>query len=230
MIPKKIHYIWLGNNPIPEKHLKYMESWKKYCPDYEIIRHDETNLNIDINMYCRQAYDSQKWAFASDVLRYLVLFEEGGIYLDTDVELIKPLDDFLQEKLFFGFETKECVAPGLILGAEKGNKYIGDLLKEYSNRNFINQDNSYNLKTICDYCSEYLYAKGLIPNGQTQHYAEFSAYAIEVFNPANYSGRIVRKTKKTYSIHHYASSWKPKKTFFQKVINKIKKMFKKTKK
>ena len=152
MIPKKIHYIWLGGNPLPEEYKKYIEGWQKYCPDYEIKRWDETNLDIDLFNYCRQAYDNKKWAFASDVFRYYVLYKEGGIYLDTDVELLKPLDSFLKEKLFLGFEKKEFVAPGLILGAEKGNEIIKELLDDYENRSFLNEDGTLNLKTICEYC------------------------------------------------------------------------------
>lgn len=230
MIPKIIHYIWLGGNPLPKEYENYIEGWKKLCPDYEIKRHDETNLNIDINEYCRQAYDNKKWAFASDVLRYYVLFEEGGIYLDTDVELLKPLDCFLNEKLFLGFETMDYVAPGLIMGAEKGNKIVKDLLDEYKNRSFINNDGSLNLQTICKYSTNYLVNNGLVLNGKTQHFKTFSVYAIEIFNPTDFNGKVINMTPNTCSIHHYGASWVKKQSFIVRIFNKLKRIFKRKKK
>ena len=124
MIPKKLHYIWIGEKPLPDLAKKCIESWKKFCPDYEIVAWDESNLNIDINEYCREAYDARKFAFASDVLRYDVIYREGGIYMDIDVELIKPIDDMLENKMFLGFENPKCVNPGLIMGAEAGSEVI----------------------------------------------------------------------------------------------------------
>ena len=127
-IPKIIHYIWLGGNPLPKIAEKCLKSWKKFCPDYQIIKWDETNLNLDINTYCRQAYDEKKYAFASDVLRFDILKNNGGIYLDIDVELLKPIDSFLHHSCFMGFEQEGSIAPGLIMGCEKNHKDIINLL------------------------------------------------------------------------------------------------------
>ena len=119
MIPKKIHYCWFGGNPLPELAIKCLESWKKYCPDYEIIEWNETNFNLDSCEYVREAYQAKKWAFVSDYARLKVVYDNGGIYLDTDVELIKSLDRLLKNKSFFGTETTGVVATGLGFGAEK---------------------------------------------------------------------------------------------------------------
>lgn len=109
MIPKIIHYIWFGGNPLPELAVKCIESWKKYCPDYEIMIWDERNFDVSVCAYTKEAYDAKKWAFVSDYVRLKALYEYGGIYMDTDVELVKSLDGFLHEKAFSGFETKESM-------------------------------------------------------------------------------------------------------------------------
>ena len=134
MIPKKIHYCWFGNNPLPEKDRKCIESWKKYCPNYEIIRHDENNYDISKNKYMKQAYESKKWGFVPDYARLDIIYNEGGIYLDTDVELTKNLDELLKYDAYMGFEDDIHVSPGLGFGAIKHHEGIKKLyVKPYSN-------------------------------------------------------------------------------------------------
>ena len=224
MIPKVIHYIWIGDNPLPKIAEKCIESWKKYCPDYEIKRWDESNLNIDFSEYCRQAYDNKKWAFVSDVLRYDILLKEGGIYMDIDVELLKPIDDLLNAKCFMGFEAKE-LAPGLIMGAEAGNKDVEELLKMYDNEKFILNDGSMNLKTICTRAVEYYTAKGLKIIDDIQVVSETTIYPKRYFNPTDLNTQKVKITKDTYSIHHYVASWYTKGMKFKRgvktFLNKI---------
>jgi len=190
MIPKVIHYIWIGGNPLPKIAEKCMESWRRCCPDYEIKRWDESNLNIDINKYCRDAYNNKKWAFASDVLRYDVLLKEGGIYMDIDVELLKSIDDLLDCKCFVGFESSE-LNPGLIMGAEANSEDVKNLLKVYDTEKFIFEDGSMNLKTTND----------------IQVVSETIIYPKRYFNPTNLSTQKIKITKDTYSIHHYNASW-----------------------
>lgn len=105
MIPKIIHYCWFGGNPLPELAVKCIESWKKYCPDYEIKRWDESNFDLKCCDYVKEAYQAKKWAFVSDYVRFKVLYDEGGLYFDTDVELIKPIDDILARGPFMGVEV-----------------------------------------------------------------------------------------------------------------------------
>ena len=118
MIPKKIHYCWIGGNPLPELAIKCIESWKKYCPDYEIIEWNEKNYDFRKNQFMREAYDEKKWGFVPDYARLDIIYEHGGIYLDTDVEIIKPLDSLLKEQGFAGMEQPGIVALGLGFGAE----------------------------------------------------------------------------------------------------------------
>ena len=104
MIPKKIHYCWFGGNPLPESAKKYIETWKKYCPDYEIIEWNEENFDVTQNQYCKEAYEAKKWAFVSDYARFWILYRYGGIYFDTDVEVIRPIDDMVAKGPFMGCE------------------------------------------------------------------------------------------------------------------------------
>lgn len=124
MIPKKIHYCWFGRNPLPELAVRCIESWKKYCPDYEIIEWNEDNYDINKISYVKEAYQARKWAFVTDYVRLDVVNQYGGIYLDTDVELLKSLDPLLKYKSFFGMEEGKFIATGLGFGAEKGTKIL----------------------------------------------------------------------------------------------------------
>ena len=128
MIPKKIHYCWFGGNPKPKLAEKCIKSWKKYCPDYELVEWNETTFDIDsAPLFVRQAFESKKWAFITDYVRLWAMYNYGGIYMDTDVEVVKPLDRFLSEKAFSGFESSNYVPTG-IMASEKDNPVIGELL------------------------------------------------------------------------------------------------------
>ena len=129
-IPKIIHYCWFGGGPISAESQKCMESWKKYCPDYKISEWNDQNFDISTNRYAQQAYEANKYAFVSDYVRLAVLYEYGGIYLDTDVELVRPLDELLELPGFMGFQTNNEVATGLGFGARKGNSVVQALLRE----------------------------------------------------------------------------------------------------
>lgn len=221
MIPKIIHYIWLGGNPLPKIAEKCIESWKKFCPDYEIKKWDESNLNIDINKYCRQAYDSKKYAFASDVLRYDILQKEGGIYLDIDVEILKPIDELLNAECFMGFERKNSIAPGLIVGAVKDSKDIANLLKMYDDDVYIKEDGSINMKTICDRTFEYYKSHGLESEENVQIISDTVLYPQEYFNPIDLSTQKIKITDKTFTIHHYNASWYTKGMKFKRGVKTI---------
>ena len=139
MIPKIIHYCWFGRNTKPELIHKCIESWKEFCPEWRIIEWNEDNFNIDVIPYMREAYDTQMWAFVSDVARLIILYKYGGLYLDTDVELLKPINNTLLEHTFFVFENSRSINTGLAIGAEKQNVIIKSLLNNYR-RNHFNKD------------------------------------------------------------------------------------------
>lgn len=222
MIPKIIHYCWFGGNELPASAKKCIDSWKKYCPDYTIIEHNESNYDISKNTYMKEAYDAQKWAFVSDFARLDILYQFGGIYLDTDVELLKPLDKFLDCKGFLGFEDKKQVASGLGIGAEQNSEIIQLLLSDYEGIHFLFEDGEYDL-TPCPVRNTKTLAKiGLIPNGEYQEIRGFVFYPRHVFSPKEHtSGRLKYKTKETVSIHHYEASWQTKDFKRKKKINYI---------
>ena len=136
MIPKVIHYCWFGGNPMPKLAKKCIKSWKKYLPDYEIIEWNESNFDINCCNYVKEAYQEQKFAYVSDYARLKIIYDNGGIYLDIDVEIIKPLDDLLKYDSFFGFENPEFIATGLGFGAVKHNKIVKQMMDEYGNNHY----------------------------------------------------------------------------------------------
>ena len=149
-IPKVIHYCWFGKGEMPKLALKCIKSWKKYCPDYEIICWNEDNFDITQNRYMQEAYEAKKWAFVSDFARLKVIYDHGGIYMDTDVEILKPIDDLLETKGYMGFDEKGLMSTGLGFGAEKGNKIVGEFLKSYEDIPFVLPDGTYDLTPCPD--------------------------------------------------------------------------------
>ena len=146
MIPKTIHYIWFGGNALPEEAKRCIESWRRHCPDYKIICWDESNFDLSCNEYVEEAYQAKKWAFVSDYVRLWVLVTYGGIYMDTDVEVLKSLDPFLGHKAFSGFESPDAIPTG-IMACEKGFSLFKELLDDYDDRHFLRKDGSYDLNT-----------------------------------------------------------------------------------
>ena len=207
-IPKTIHYCWLGRNPKPESVLKCIASWKKYCPDYEIIEWNEDNLDIDSHLYSRQAYDAKAWAFATDYFRLWIVYTYGGIYLDTDVQIIKPLDPLLRNKAFMGFENEESIASGLGFGAEAGSAFLAENMKAYESVAFINPDGTYNRLPAPAYSTEVARRHGLTNDtGKIQTVLDLTCYPREYFSPKDYFTGIIRTTRNTYTIHHFSATW-----------------------
>ena len=168
MIPKKIHYCWFGRNPLPESAQKCIASWRKYLPDYEIIEWNEDNFDVNSIPYTAQAYEAKKYSFVSDYARFKILYEHGGLYFDTDVEVIKSMDDIVAEGSFMGFEINPdgkdycgAVNPGLGLGAMVEMDIYSDILQAYKDYKFLNDDGSLNMKTVVMYVTEILQTKGL---------------------------------------------------------------------
>ena len=207
VIPKKIHYCWFGGKEVPEEYQKYIATWKKYCPDYEIIRWDESNYNVHKNRYIKEAYEQKKWAFVSDYARVDILYHEGGIYFDTDVEVIAPFDEFLVWDLFCGFECGNYIAWGLGVGAIKGHPILKSILEIYENMSFIQADGSLNLKSCPVIQSEVMEEYGFKRNGEFQVRDNVAVFPQEFFCPINSGKCYGRITEYSHSIHHYAASW-----------------------
>lgn len=220
MIPKIIHYCWFGGKPEPEDVTKCINSWKKFMPEYKIIRWDESNYNIHKCQYMSDAYKEKKWAFVSDFCRLDVVYTYGGIYLDTDVEVLKSFDPLLQEKMFCGFESRdpllyrkkrkieESVAFGLGFGAEAGHPILEKMIKLYNTLEFYNADGSLNLIACPYYQTQILKQYKLIDNGKTQRFDGGIAYSAEYFCPqSNVTNKMLYTLEKSYSIHHFTVSW-----------------------
>lgn len=215
MIPKKIHYCWFGRNPLPESAQKCIASWRKYLPDYEIIEWNEDNFDVNSIPYTRQAYEAKKYAFVSDYARFKILYEQGGLYFDTDVEVIRPLDDIVAKGPFMGFEIDPCperpygaVAPGLCLGAESEMPLFKEILNYYGKLSFLCPDGSYNTTdAVVNITTRELKRAGLGDRAGIQKVADVTIYPAEYFNPFDDITGILHKTKNTYTIHWFSKSW-----------------------
>lgn len=221
-IPKVIHYCWFGGKEIPKENKKCIESWKKFLPDYEIKMWNENNYNINVNTYVKQAYEAKKYAFVSDYARFDILYKYGGIYMDTDVEVLKPIDDLLMNKMFVGFEENEGINPGLIFGAIKGMDLIKEILDSYKNRIFKNSDGTLNTTTVVEYTTDILEQHGLKLNGKYQKINDLTIYPSDFFCPLDYKTKKLKITENTYTIHHYSASWHSKS---QKIKTRIRVIF-----
>ena len=221
MIPKKIHYCWFGRNPLPEDAQKCIASWRKYFPDYEIIEWNEDNFDVNSIPYTAQAYSAKKYAFVSDYARFKILYEYGGLYFDTDVEVIKPFDDILEKGGFMGREMEArkggLVNPGVGMGVEKGHRIYEAVLKKYAGLCFLNPDGSYNLKTVVSYTTEELSNFGLQCTDEIQNLNGIYIYPVEYFNPFDDLTGKLKKTPNTHSIHWFSKSWLPVSTFRTKI-------------
>lgn len=212
MIPKVIHYCWFGKNEIPDNLKRCIESWKKKLPDYEICRWDESNYDINKCEYIREAYSEKKWAFVSDYARLDICYTYGGIYLDTDVEVIKSFDDLLNLDGFCGMEIGKEKMPnevnvGLALGMQKGLE-IGRILRDtYHSLHFKREDGSLDLTPCPVIQTKILKEFGLLANNKMQVIENLTVFPTDYFCPMNqYTGKI-EITDRTYSIHHYFDSW-----------------------
>lgn len=207
-IPKKIHYCWMGGNPKPESVLKCINSWKKYCPDYEIIEWNESNIDVTMNTYTKQAYESKAWGFVPDYLRLWIIYHHGGIYLDTDVQIIRSFDSLLDKGGFAGFEDDEHIALGLGFGAEPKNQIIAKQMEVYENLQFINADGTLNRTPSPTYSTNVMKEFGIVANtGVPQCVDNFWCYPPEYFCPKSFKTGMMKLTKNTYSIHQFDASW-----------------------
>lgn len=215
-IPKIIHYCWFGRNPLPESAQKCIASWKKYLPDYEIIEWNEDNFDVNSIPYTAQAYAAKKYAFVSDYARFKILYEHGGLYFDTDVEVIKPLDDIVANGPFMGVEVPSdgkmppLVNPGLGIGGDAGNAIYKQIIDYYKELNFLDEKGNPNPVTVVRHTTKILVENGLKCSNEIQKVGDIGIYPVDCFNPLNDNTGVLNITDNTRSIHWYTKTWEKK--------------------
>ena len=219
MIPKKIHYCWFGRGEKPKLAEKCIASWEKNCPDYEIIEWNEDNFDLDFNSYTRYCFDNKKWAFLSDFVRLVVVAEHGGIYFDTDVELLKSPHGLLQYEAFYGFENDQYIATGLGFGAEAHHPTIQAMVDVY---NVLSNQapESYTMKSCPVHNTQALLGFGLRLDGTRQNVAGAEILPADWFNPYDDPTGRLNRTENTVSVHWYSKSWMSKGTILRSKLTK----------
>lgn len=222
MIPKVIHYCWFGRKELPPLAKKCIASWHKFLPDYKIKEWNEDNFDINCIPYTTQAYKHKKYAFVSDYARFKILYEHGGIYFDTDVEVIKPLSDIVEKGAFFGLENESYFAcnPGLGYACEPKFHLLKSMLDMYAKMQFETASGELNKKTVVEHFSKMLISKGLQPKPGIIEFEGAKFYPAEYFCPKPSEFGKIQITKNTRTIHHYAASWVgPKQRFANFLIS-----------
>lgn len=221
MIPKKIHYCWFGGNPKPKLAERCIASWKKYCPDYEIIEWNESNFDVNQNGYTRMCMAQKKYAYLSDYVRLLVVEQQGGVYFDTDVEVIRPIDALLERDAFYCFETPDYVASGLGFGSVAHGETITAMLREYDPL----LDGSSGVIGCPNLNTSALVKLGLRTDGTVQQVADALILSPDYMNPFSPVTGVTRKTANTVSIHWYSASclspWRRLRTRITRPIRRI---------
>lgn len=218
MIPKTIHYCWFGENPLPALAIKCIESWEKHLPDYEIIEWNESNFDLDKFPFAKEALEHKKYAFITDVCRLYVLKEHGGIYMDTDVEVLKPLDIFLEKAAFSGFENDDFVPTG-IMASEKDGTWVTELLRYYDKHSFVKEDGSLDMQSNTFIITQIMKEKGFIMNNTFQEIKGYvSFYPNDYFCPKSYKTGSIDLTENSYCIHHFAKSWIPARKRWRNIL------------
>lgn len=205
MIPKKIHYCWFGGGEKPRLAQRCIASWRTFLPDYEIIEWNESNFDIHSSAYAQMCYDQKKYAFLTDYLRLLIVEEHGGIYFDTDVEVLRSFDDMLKYPAFFGFENSRFVNTGEGFGAEPHNPAVRRMLEEYNPL----LDGTRGVIGCPKLNTDALLKSGLKQNGEKQALTDAVVFPEEYFNPRSSVTGELKKTENTHSIHWYSASWMP---------------------
>lgn len=208
MIPKIIHYCWFGKKEMPDLALKCIDSWKKYLPDYELRLWNEDTFDLDMYPYTREAYDKRKFAFVTDVVRLWALEKFGGVYMDTDVEILRPLGNLMDLPAFTGYEASMSNAPvtGLMASAPHG-VWVTEQLEYYKGRHFVQEDGSLDMTTNTITIARIMEQNGFVINGQYAVYKDdMHIFPVDYFCPLT-STRVLKITSNTYCIHHFAGSW-----------------------
>ncbi len=206
MIPKIIHYCWFGGQPKSGIVLKCIESWKKNCPDYEFSEWNESNFDINRYAYSKEAFEAKKWAFVADVVRLQALYDYGGIYMDTDVEVIKPLDCLLEYRAVAGFESTNYISTAFI-ASEKGNPTIRQFLDEYEKLHFLREDGKFDLTTNVVRITDACVKRGFVRNNAFQTVNGFTFLPSDYLSPKDFDTKKTEITENTLCIHHFDGSW-----------------------
>lgn len=232
MIPKIIHYCWFGGNPLPESVQKCIKSWKRFFPDYEIKEWNESNFDVNMIPFTREAYSVKKYAFVSDVARFFILYNVGGLYFDTDVEVVSSFDDILARGAYIGVEVPStdgsmpAVNPGLGLAAEAGSKVLRSVLDHYQTQHFLDENGQQIPGTVVSHTTTVLAKEyGLQPNNEIQSLDGVTIYPQDYFNPFNDATGVLNKTKNTRSIHWYSKTWIDKPMWYFKITRLIHRFF-----
>ena len=207
MIPKIIHYCWFGKKSMDELSLKCLESWNVHLPDYELWLWDEDKFDTNSSHFTKEAYEAKKYAFVTDYVRLYALKNYGGIYMDTDIEVIKNLDKFLAFPAFAGFQDSKNIQTGLI-GSEKNGKWITELLEYYQDRHFVLPNGKLDTKTNVTIITQHMLTKGFVPNNQHQEIdGMVTLFPQDFFCAKSFTTGKITLTEQTHTIHHFASSW-----------------------
>ena len=207
MIPKIIHYCWFGKGEMPEMALRCLESWRKYMPYYEYRLWSEDNFDVNDIQYTKEAYQARKFAFVSDYVRLWALYNEGGIYFDTDVEVFKPFDTLLDNKAFAGFEGSKYLPMGTcVMASEKAGIWVKEQMDCYYDRHFVDDKGNYDLTTNVKFITDNMRKRGFCQNGKEQYYKDLHVYPVDYFSPRLTTGEYIR-TENTYCDHLGLGSW-----------------------
>lgn len=207
LIPKKLHYMWLGGKPLSDNLKRCMESWRKYCPDYEIIEWNENNYDITKHPYMMQAYESGAYGFVPDYARLDILYHEGGFYLDTDVEIKRNIDNLLYQEAFCGVEKWQVINFGGLCGSIKNHPMIRRFLDARKNVYFIESNGRQNRNTCGFYDTRVAIREGYRVNGKTQYIGGMNIYAYDYFQPYDYMSGLMNETPNTHSVHWFNGGW-----------------------
>lgn len=219
---KIIHYCWFGENPKSKIIERCIKSWSTFFPDYELIEWNESNFDVNHNIYVKQAYEAKKWAFVSDYVRFWALEQYGGLYFDTDVEVIRPFDILLQDEAFVGFETDRFINPGLVMYAKNPHHTIINATKEYYDQAMFLDANGNRIRiNVCGIFTNIISDYGFGANGQKQQCLDMVIYPKDFFCPFDDATGILTKTENTYSIHWYDKSWMPRSKIIRNKVMRI---------
>lgn len=230
MIPKVIHYCWFGGKPLPSETKKYIDSWKKYCPDYEIKEWNENNFDVYSHPFMKAAYEAKAWAFVSDYARLKIIYENGGIYLDTDVELLRNLDFLLENQCYIGVQqVGHLCNTGLGFGAEKSSPVVQRMMEKYNSVDFdVNRKQELACPSLNNSVIREL---GYFDSEEIVNLEHVTILPSNLIDPISPGNSKILTCKETISIHHYSASWESKpqqikrkimNVIGQKRINKIK--------
>lgn len=221
MIPKTIHYCWFGRGEMPQLDKDCIESWHKYMPDWKYKLWNEDNFDVNCNQYVREAYEARKFAFVSDYVRLKALYEEGGLYLDTDVKVLKSFDDLMTLDAFCGIEgSKHKPITPFTMASKMNGEWVKEMLDSYEGRLFLKEDGGYDLTPNTVMLTALMEKNGFKRNGEKQQYRDCTVFPTEWFSPRQTTGELLI-TENTFSNHLGAASWSEDKLGWKSYILRL---------